>query len=32
MIDAIVPRKELKTALFSYLEAIMSSYRRQQAA
>ena len=32
MIDAIVPRKELKTALCSYLEAIMSSYRRQQAA
>ena len=32
LIDAIVPRKELKTALCSYLEAIMSSYRRQQAA
>ena len=32
MIDAIVPRKELKTALCSYLEAMMSGYRRQQAA
>ena len=32
LIDAIVPRKELKTALCSYLEAMMSGYRRQQAA
>lgn len=32
LIDAIVPRKELKAALCGYLECMMAGHRRQQAA
>jgi len=32
LVDAIVPRKELKEALCAYLEAMMTGHRRQQAA
>lgn len=32
LVDAIVPRKELKEALCAYLEAMMAGHRRQQAA
>ena len=32
LIDAIVPRKELKTALGGYLESMMAGHRRKQAA
>jgi acetyl-CoA carboxylase carboxyl transferase subunit beta len=32
LVDAIVPRKELKEALCGYLEAMMAGHRRQQAA
>lgn len=32
LVDAIVPRKELREALCGYLEAMMAGHRRQQAA